>query len=633
MVSSLHIEATGCFVCIQHDKKEGKTITIRISARHLLALIIFFAIAEMFAAAGIATAQGPGSGPRAPAALAGTGFTYQGQLKNNGALVNANCDFQFGLWDGTASGPQYGSTQTVSSLAVAYGLFTTLLDFGVATPNIIFTGTARYLQSAVRCPTGGGLYTALSPRQALTPAPYALALPGMFTQQNATSPNVIGGFSGNIVSNTLEGGTIGGGGFTGAPNQVWASYANVSGGYSNKASGFASNIAGGTNNTAGNFYAVVSGGYSNNANNDYANIGGGFGNSAGGMTATISGGRNNIANGNGAFIGGGKGNSAIADFGSIVGGTTNNASGNNSTIGGGNNNSASNLYATVGGGTSNTASSTTSTVGGGNGNTASNSNSTIGGGINNTAGGDGSTIAGGRLNSASSLYTTVSGGYSNTVTGQYGNIGGGLTNTASGGDSTVGGGQTNNAGGDYASIGGGIGNTASGHYSTISGGNSNTASGYQSTVPGGEDAVASHYGEMAFASGRFGSFGDAQASTYVLRNNTSTVTPTEIYLDGNSASQRLTVASGRTLVFDILVVGRRDSNGNSAGYSFVGVIENVGGTTTALGVVKTVITEDDATWDVNVTADNTNDSLKITVTGPSGTVRWVAVVHTAEVAN
>jgi hypothetical protein len=48
-------------------------------------------------------------------------------------------------------------------------------------------------------------------------------------------------------------------------------------------------------------------------------------------------------------------------------------------------------------------------------------------------------------------------------------------------------------------------------------------------------------------------------------------------------------------------------------------------------VVKTVLAEDDATWDANVTADDTNDSLKITVTGPSASVRWVAFVRTVEV--
>lgn len=56
--------------------------------------------------------------------------------------------------------------------------------------------------------------TALNPRQALTPAPMVFTLPGLYTHQNGTSPNIIGGFGGNFISNTLVGGTIGGGGTT-----------------------------------------------------------------------------------------------------------------------------------------------------------------------------------------------------------------------------------------------------------------------------------------------------------------------------------------------------------------------------------------------------------------------------------
>ncbi len=98
----------------------------------------------------------------------GTAFTYQGQLKNAGGLVNGACDFQFSLWDESVGGNQIGTTQTKSGVSVTDGLFTVQLDFGAAA----FQGDARWLAIAVRC-SGDSAYTALTPRQPLTAAPYA----------------------------------------------------------------------------------------------------------------------------------------------------------------------------------------------------------------------------------------------------------------------------------------------------------------------------------------------------------------------------------------------------------------------------------------------------------------------------
>jgi hypothetical protein len=149
------------------------------------------------------------------------------------------------------------------------------------------------------------------------------------------------------------------------------------------------------------------------------------------------------------------------------------------------------------------------------------------------------------------------------------------------------------------------------------------------TVPGGAGAQATHFGEFAYASGLFNTPGDAQTSVYVLRNSVSGSNSSELFLDG--ATQRLTLADNRTVTFDILVVGR-STFGTSAGYQFRGVIKKYSGTTSIVGgVSKTTIAEDDAAWDANVTADNANSALKITVTG-SGLLAsyWVASVRTVE---
>lgn len=119
----------------------------------------------------------------APRAVLGTGFTYQGQLKKNGAPVTANCNFTFSLWDAAGSGSppaggnQIGGDQTVNGVAVSNGQFTVTLNGGGEFGAEAFNGEARWLQISVTCPGDSGAAT-LSPRQPITPTPYALAAPG-----------------------------------------------------------------------------------------------------------------------------------------------------------------------------------------------------------------------------------------------------------------------------------------------------------------------------------------------------------------------------------------------------------------------------------------------------------------------
>jgi hypothetical protein len=102
----------------------------------------------------------------------GTAFSYQGQLVRNGKPANGAFEFQFALYDEAEAGSQVGLTLT-QVITVENGLFTTPLDFG----DDVFAGQARYLQIAVRLRGSLGDHTALSPRQSLTPAPYALYAP------------------------------------------------------------------------------------------------------------------------------------------------------------------------------------------------------------------------------------------------------------------------------------------------------------------------------------------------------------------------------------------------------------------------------------------------------------------------
>jgi len=117
-----------------------------------------------------------GSEPAAQApdnavALVSSSFTYQGQLKNGGAAVNLQCDFIWNFFADLSGGTSL-ATDTDTDVQVTNGLFTVVINV----PASVMDGNARYVEIQVRCPTGTGAYTTLSPRQELQATPYALGL-------------------------------------------------------------------------------------------------------------------------------------------------------------------------------------------------------------------------------------------------------------------------------------------------------------------------------------------------------------------------------------------------------------------------------------------------------------------------
>lgn len=106
----------------------------------------------------------------------GEGFTYQGQLKSDGSVVNGLCDFTFSLWEGPEAEEPLGGGQEVLGQPVSDGLFTVVLNENEEFGYRPFREAGRWLEVAARCPSGGGAYTVLSPRQPLTAVPYAQSL-------------------------------------------------------------------------------------------------------------------------------------------------------------------------------------------------------------------------------------------------------------------------------------------------------------------------------------------------------------------------------------------------------------------------------------------------------------------------
>jgi len=394
---------------------------------------------------------------------------------------------------------------------------------------------------------------------------------------NATSPTIIGGFSGNTASGA--GVTISGGGQAANLNTVSNDFGTIGGGYGNTINSFGTNgtigggelnsvsqlsatVGGGSQNSASGPGSTVAGGSQNSASQTQAAVGGGRENTASGARSTIAGGYQNNAAGSRAAIGGGEGNNASGDYNTVGGGQANTASGGeNNTVAGGTNNAiipndgGTITASSIGGGDDNQINSSpnsdvsTATIGGGSANIIQSSNnavttnSTIGGGNNNGIyNSQAATIGGGRDNVVTSgsdgvdYYpgNTIGGGTDNFIGPSDGGftarntIGGGANNDirSNGGlieNGTIAGGDNNFIRSGIApqtssAIGGGLDNTVDeSDYATISGGNNNTISGGDgSAIVGGQNNTVIGDNSMAFGNGA-----SVTQSNSVVFNHTS----------------------------------------------------------------------------------------------------------------
>ena len=240
----------------------------------LLVSVAATAVVLLGLVAGLAAAQAPEPGDAGAAAPVGTdaptplgtAFTYQGQLIKDGVPANGSCDMRFILYDAGVGGNQVGPILEKLAVIVTGGLFTVPdLDFGGG----VFAGDRRWLEVAVKCPAGSGSYATVGERQELTATPYALYATGnrglggnagttpgtnylgtsdnqalelkvnaarvLWLEPKATSPNLVGGYSGNWLTAGVYGATIGGGGQNGFLNRITDSFGAVGGGAANQA--------------------------------------------------------------------------------------------------------------------------------------------------------------------------------------------------------------------------------------------------------------------------------------------------------------------------------------------------------------------------------------------------------------
>src|SRR5208337_1874780 len=125
-----------------------------------------------------------------PAFAQGSAFTYQGRLESGGNPANGTYNLAFTLFSTSTGGAPLAASVTNNAVNISNGLFTVTVDFG---PNV-WDGATNWLQIAVET-NGGGNFTALSPRQEVTPTPYAIFAAGV----NAA------GISGTIPESNLAG--------------------------------------------------------------------------------------------------------------------------------------------------------------------------------------------------------------------------------------------------------------------------------------------------------------------------------------------------------------------------------------------------------------------------------------------
>jgi len=424
------------------------------------------------------------------------------------------------------------------------------------------------------------------------------SIEGVLVTGNATGFN----YEFNSDLNTIETGngshanTIGGGGYTGQPNEIHGrtGYRTISGGYDNvigrphatdsSDTAIATTISGGAHNRVRRPNGAVGDVSANTATIPASAQTGAYPNHG-----TICGGSYHyIANGTDGIIAGGYGN-AIYDTNAtynngtkavIIGGFKNGVSGNYGIIAGGESNKCEEHHSLICGGGSNaiTGSNTEgfSVLVGGNANTMQRCGySFMGGGYGNAMG---------NASSDTGSFSVISGGYQNAV---------GTTGYAPG----------------AVCIGGWF-NSAQNEYAVVS----------------GRDASAVVPYQVAHGHQKFSVAGDCQVCTYVLQAQTTNATVKS--MTTNLAN--VNVPTGGVWAFRGLVSAR--SSGNGAAWEIKGCAQNIGGTTSIVGTatVTSLGSFVGSAWAVTITTSG--PALIVQVQGQaSTTVNWCGRIDTSEV--
>lgn len=242
------------------------------------------------------------------------------------------------------------------------------------------------------------------------------------------------------------------------------------------------------------------------------------------------------------------------------------------------------------------------------------------------------TATGGNARGANAIdFQTVRNAATQVAAGDQSFLGAGWRNSATNTQAAAVGGNQSHATGIGAFVAGSEVATASGQNSAVLAGRSTNATA-QYALATGFGADARLYASQAHSSNPLNlGAGLNQAFRVTLGRKTTDATATVLFLDRDQ-SFRLTLQANTIQFADVLVVGIKSDGTAVAAYKRKVVIKRVVNTTSIVNV-ETIGTdyEDNASTDIAITADDTNDAWQIAVTGISGeTWRWFATVSGIE---
>lgn len=273
------------------------------------------------------------------------------------------------------------------------------------------------------------------------------------------------------------------------------------------------------------------------------------------------------------------------------------------------------------------------------GQVASGTASVLVGGTKNTASGVDAAVIGGESNTSSGTYSAVVGSNLSTATQTGSGVFAGSAGDATANYAVVLGGTSSDATAESAAVLGGQTNVASGQQAVVLGGTSNTADGQRSVASGWLANARGANAARVHASGSPNVTGNAQyRRMHLYCSQTSDATQTTLTAGAGAASttNQLNLPNNSAFFVTGTIVGR-SSTGNASSWEFKCLIKRgaSAGTTALVGPATVSMVSQDASasaWAVSVTADTTNGTLSLKVTGEAATIiRWSAVVKSNEV--